>query len=89
MGGGGVIYQGIAPQQLEAWARISGNQPNRWELAVLRKMIFAWTGAKNSEESKSGDRHQGLGDYCQDKNIETCRAMFGNALESACSTCPN
>jgi hypothetical protein len=88
MAGGCIIYQSLSPLELEGWARISGTTPTGWELQQLRRMDLAYVSAKNSA-GKDNYQHQGLGDYCQNKNVETCRAMFGNALESTCATCPN
>lgn len=90
MGGGGAIYQSISPLELEGWGRISGTTPNRWELQQLRRMDIAFTARKNTKDAASGGKkHQGIGDYCQNKEVENCRKTFGEKLEVVCSTCPN
>lgn len=39
--------------------------------------------------AKAGRREQKLGEYCQGKDVEECRAAFGESLPLICSTCPN
>lgn len=92
MGGGGIVYQPIDPINLEAWGRISGNEPTQWELSILRRMNLAFIAEKSAQDNKksgSGRLHQDLGEYCHGAEIENCRKTFGAQLEKVCSTCPN
>lgn len=45
---------------------------------------------KFSENEKAVPcRDQQIGQYCDGKDIEECRRMFGEALPRVCSTCPD
>ena len=92
MGGGGCIPKALGFQEIESWARVTGNGPTRWELSALRAMDQAWRSAydqKQSGKSSSGMQHQAVGDYCKGVEIENCKKTFGAALERVCATCPN
>lgn len=86
MGGGGSFPKTISWQEKQAWSYLTGNRPNRWELATLTDMDSAWLSGYSGKGS--GKQHQGLGDYCGGKEIEKCRGIFGKQLERVCSTCP-
>lgn len=89
MGGGGIHYNVIPPGAIESWARISGNHPTQWELSILHQMDVAFVMAKSGGNKKDGKQYQGVGDYCQGKEIDKCRAAFGALLKRVCATCPD
>ena len=90
MGGGAVIHNKIPCVELESWGRITGNHPSIFEMSCIRAMDTAYVNEKSGNGNKSGGlKHQGLGDYCNGKEVETCRKTFGEQLERVCATCPN
>lgn len=88
MGGGAMIPAPISYTELEAWARLTANRPNPWEIDTLLTMDDAWRSA-HAGKSEGTAQHQGLGDYCRGERVEECRAALGPGLEHACRTCPN
>jgi hypothetical protein len=87
-GGGQVLPMRISYTEIRSWAELTDNRPIPWEVATLRRMDDEYLAAKNGSR-KTGKQHQALGEYCQGKEIETCRKTFGEMLERVCSTCPN
>lgn len=89
MGGGALIPQPLACTEIEAWGRLTGHQPNPWEVQTLLAMDDAWRAAQAGGDKGGQAQHQGLGDYCRGEKVQECRAQLGAALETACRTCPN
>jgi len=89
MGAGGVIHNKLPHTELEAWGRITGNSPTPFEWSCIKAMDTAYVNAKSAKDNKSGKQHQGLGDYCNGREVEKCRKTFGDQLERVCATCPS
>ncbi|MCF6265230.1 MAG: hypothetical protein L3J57_01640 [Desulfuromusa sp.] len=44
---------------------------------------------KSNDSAAPAKTDQQIGEYCKGKDLQECRAMFGDALAKVCSTCPN
>jgi len=86
MGGGDILPDAINHREIEAWAALSRNDPQPWEIQALRAMDTAYIAARNGKGH--GLQHQEICGYCNGSDIEKCRKQFGAALERVCSTCP-
>lgn len=55
---------------------------------MFREAILAFIGIETPKQTAT-KKEQGIGEYCQGKNIEECKKNFGDALIQACATCPD
>lgn len=94
MGGGGIIHNPVQPAQMEDFGRITGKDITIWEYSVLMAMDTSYRNEKTAINNRksgtgSGRKHQATGEYCNGKEVETCRKTFGEQLERVCATCPD
>lgn len=90
MAGSQVINEpaAIAHTEIAAWAMLTGRRPSPWDVQQIGYMDSAYLRAYGNGQGQVKEG-QGIGEYCQGRDLEQCRKNFGDNLERICSTCPS
>ncbi len=57
---------------------------------LFREAVLAFLGVPAGEGSKAVKQKtgQGIGEFCNGRDVEECGRYFGQGLPSVCATCP-
>lgn len=76
------ILENVIPNQAEPYLK------RQVERRAVEKAILSYFGIKLFQDEKV-ERNQVIGEYCKNKDIAECQALFGAALNQVCKTCPD